>query len=79
MFTLTFGIYGGMVVFAILIFLLELLFGSIRKKFHPRQPSAKEGSISNISQQTIEIITEDCDENEDIHAIEKVHEENNQA
>ena len=78
MFTLTFAIYGGMVVLAILVFTLELVFGSIGEK--SKQPSAKEGSItSNISQQTIEIITEDCDENEDIHAIEKVHEENNQA
>ena len=78
MFTLTFGIYGGMVVFAILVFLLELAIGSIGKK--SKQPSAKEGSItSNLSQQTIEIITEDCDENEDIHAIEKVEEETNQA
>ena len=78
MFTLTFGIYGGMVIFAILVFLLELVFGSLGKTF--KQPSAKQGSItSNISQQTIEIITEDCDENEDIHAIEKVEEETNHA
>ena len=58
--------------------LLELVFGSVGKI--SKQPLAKEGSIkSNLSQQTIEIIIEDFDENEDIHAIEKVEEETNHA
>lgn len=75
MFTLTFGIYGGMIAFTMLVFLLELIFGSIARK--SVQPLA--ATESTESQQTIEIIPEDSDENGDIHAIEKVEEVTNEA